>query len=287
MATNQKIQFKDQQEIIIWLDAALHTEREKYKQFPVLPDVMPGYEATQAWGYVVAGYFLIEESFKALLYIRKIGVPTKHSLTMLFDLFKPDDKDVLRDYYSDYRATVGGHRADFQFTALDEFLKNLDGDPNQKGTDHIGSFDWRYFLIEEPKSQNMPFISIDYLHEVAYGCNEIAKSAYRGEPATRQYTHSRRMYFSRQEKYQAWLTVRMNSDGWGELPDRWEILWGPDYRERYDLLLFKGKGMEPFLSEWPENPALPIFDKRKELEEYDVEKGYGSIGMTVINPPLP
>ena len=75
MATNQGIQFKDPKEITIWLEAALQSEQEKYKQCPVLPDAMPGYEAARAWGYVVAGYFLIEESFKALLHMRKIGVP--------------------------------------------------------------------------------------------------------------------------------------------------------------------------------------------------------------------
>ena len=157
---------------------------------------------------------------------------------MLFDLFEPGDKDVLREYYSDYRATIGDHRANFQFTTLDEFLKNLDGTPNKKGTDHIGSFDWRYFLIEEARSQDMPFISIDYLHEVAYGCNEIAKSAHYGNMNPRQDTHSWRMYWSRQEKYRAWLTVWMNSDSWGEFSDRCELMRGPDYRGRYDFVVF-------------------------------------------------
>lgn len=277
MATNHKIQFKDPQEIIIWLDAALKAEREKYKQCPVLPDVIPGYEAAQAWGYVVSGYFLIEESFKAFLYIRNIGVTRKHSLTMLFNLFKPDDKDILRDYYSDYRATIGDHRANFQFTTLDDFLKNLDGDPNRTGTDHIGSFDWRYFLIEEAKSQNMPFISIDYLHEVAYGCNKIAEHLQYGNLNPREYTHSWHMYRERQLKNRAWLEVRLNSDGWRELPDRWEILWGPDYRGRYDLLLFEGDVGKYFFSKLPENATLQIFDKRDELEKYDVKEGYESI----------
>ena len=282
MATNQQIQFKDPRWVIAWLETALRAEQKKYEQCPVLPDMVPGHESAQAWGYVVAGYFLLEESFKALLYLRAKQVPTKHSLTMLFDLLEPDDKDVLREYYSDYRATIGGHRANFPFTKLDEFLENLDGDPNRQGTDHLGSFDWRYFLIEENRSQNMPFVSIDYLHEVTYGCNLIAHDAHYRNFNPRQHTHSWRMRRSRQAKYQAWLTVRMNSDGWGELPDRLEILWGPDYWGRHDLLLFKEGSTHLYISELPEACQLPIDDKRTELEEFNEEQGYKSIGITVI-----
>ena len=71
MATNQTITFKDPLWITAWLDTALKKEREKYKQCPVMPDFAPGHEVAQAWGYVVAGYFLVEESFKALLYLRE------------------------------------------------------------------------------------------------------------------------------------------------------------------------------------------------------------------------
>ena len=41
---------------------------------------------------------------------------------------------------------------------------NLAGDPNKKG-DYIGSFDWRYFLIEEKRSAKMPTVSVEFLHE--------------------------------------------------------------------------------------------------------------------------
>ena len=36
--------------------------------------------------------------------------------------------------------------ARFPFATLDEFLTNLDGDPNPKGDDYLGSFDWRYLF---------------------------------------------------------------------------------------------------------------------------------------------
>ena len=64
MATNQTIDFKDPLWITAWLDTALEKEKEKYEKCPVKSDLLPGHEAAQAWGYVVAGYFLVEESFK-------------------------------------------------------------------------------------------------------------------------------------------------------------------------------------------------------------------------------
>ena len=85
-------------------------------------------------GNIVAGYFLVEESFKALLFLRGKQVPTKHSLTMLFNLFEADDKETLREFYTDYRETIGGGVGAFPFKTLDDFLGNLDGDPNKQGT---------------------------------------------------------------------------------------------------------------------------------------------------------
>ena len=112
---NQTIDFKDPLQITAWLDTALKKEKEKYEKCPVKSDLVPGHEVAQAWGYVVAGYFLVEESFKVLLYLRGEKVPTKHSLTMLFNLFEPGDKKILREYYSDYRATIGGYGGKFPF----------------------------------------------------------------------------------------------------------------------------------------------------------------------------
>ena len=77
----------------------------------------------------------------------------------------------------------------------------------------------------------------------------------------------------------------MNSAGWEDLGDRLEILWGPDYRGRYDLLLFKGKRTDVYFSELPEDCSLPIVDKRKEIEEFDVEEGFRSISITHVSRP--
>ena len=81
-------------------------------------------------------------------------VPKIHSLFVLFSQLEVTDQAVLRKYYNDcnatmdYKATMEGGVEAFPFKSLDDFLLNLDGDKN-----HIGSFDWRYFLIEEKRSK--------------------------------------------------------------------------------------------------------------------------------------
>lgn len=279
---NQTIDFKKPLWIIAWLDTALEKEQEKYKKCPVMPDLVPGHQVAQAWGYVVAGYFLVEESFKALLFLRGKQVPKMHSLTKLLCLFEASDKETLREFYTDYRETVRGGVDPFPFRTLDDFLVNLDGDPNN----HMGSFDWRYFLIEEKQSQKMPTVSVEFLHEIAYGCNRMVEHAHTGRAEPSRHTRSWRMRWKRSEKYRDWLMVRMNSEGWDELGDRLEILWGPDYRGRHDLLLFKGKRTRPYFAELPESFSLPIVDKRQEIESFDVDEGMRNIGVTRISRPF-
>ena len=284
MAAKQTIDFKDPSWITMWLDTALKKEKEKYEKCPVMPDLVPGYVAAQAWGYVVAGYFLVEESFKALLYVRGKNAPKSHSLSTLFGLFDQNDKTILREYYDDYRATISGDGMAFPFKSLDDFLTNLDGDKDGRG-DHVGSFDWRYFPIEEKRSQKMPFVSVDYLHEIVFGSTRIIESANNGRFEPSRYTHSWRMRRERERKYTDWLTVRMNSDGWDELGDRLEILWGPDYRGRYDLFFFRGEERGGCFSKIPDDVGLPVVDKRKEIEAFDAEEGYRSIGVTRTSLP--
>ena len=77
MAANRTAAFKDPLWSTAWLEAALNKEREKYENCPVMPDMVPGYVDAQAWGYVVLGYFLVEESFKALLNIRGKKCPRR------------------------------------------------------------------------------------------------------------------------------------------------------------------------------------------------------------------
>ena len=65
--------FKEPLYMTAWLDVALEKEKEKYEICPIVPDMAAGYDEAQAWGYIVTGYFLAEQSFKALLYLREKG----------------------------------------------------------------------------------------------------------------------------------------------------------------------------------------------------------------------
>ena len=123
----------------------------------------------------------------------------------------------------------------------------------------------------------MPTVSVEFLHEIAYGCICMVEHAQHGSAEPSQHTHSWRMRRERNKKQSAWLTVRMNSEGWDELPDRLEILWGPDYKGRHDLLLFKGKEAKTCFSEIPKDFSLPTIDKRDELASFDVDEGFRSI----------
>ncbi len=265
MAVNQTIDFKDPLWILKWLDTALNKEKEKYSKCPVTPDCVPGHHEAEGWGYVVAGYFLVEQSFKALIFVRgNKEVPKIHSLSELFDLLDHSDKDTLREYYDDFKATIGGKIGVFPFVSLDDFLLNLDGNKDAPGKS-FGPLDWRYYLMEESHSIRMPIVSVDYLHEVVYGSCRILEFAINRRFKPDCYTRSWRMRWQRKRKYQEWLTVRMNTEGWESLGDRLEILWGPDYLDRYDLYIFKDQGGKQYFSKIPENSTLPIIDKRAEL----------------------
>ena len=281
---NQTIAFKEPLLMVHGLDTALEKEKEKYKKCPVKPDMAPYHETVQGWGYVVTGYFLLESAFKALLSVRgKRDVPRIHSFSALFEELGDTDKVALREYYNDYKAITREKIGAFPFDSLDDFLRNLDGDGNVRGN-HKGSLIWRYYLTEEKRGEEVPLVSVDYLHEMAYGCIRIVEHVRNEEPELTQHTISQRLYRQRERKYLDWLTVRMNSEGWEELGNRCEILWGPDYRGRYDLYFSKGKYGQISFSEIPDDSTLPVIDKRKEIESFDVQQGYRSIGVTWTSP---
>ncbi|MYC68994.1 MAG: hypothetical protein F4X12_22020 [Acidobacteriia bacterium] len=271
MPNSQKIKFKDPIRIIAWLEAALEHEREKYQKAPVQPDSVPQYEMARAWGFVVAGYSLLEQSLKALMYMRKVQVPIKHSLTALFEQLGPSDQDQLREHYSDYRETATGMRQ-FKYESLDDFFKNLDGDSNRQGSDTVGSFDWRYFPIEEARSQTMPTVSIDFLHEITSACIQMVLRIQKGDSNASSFTHSQRMFDHRSvEIYRSWYGKRMTSEEWTELDDRVEILWGPDYKGRFDYQIFRGTESTRFFGIPPDVFDLPVMDMRMQVAKFTEE----------------
>ena len=102
MKTDNTFTYKDPLWLMARLDTTLEKEKEKYRKCPVKPDLASGHEAAQGWGYVVAGYFLVKQSFKALLHIRgEKDVPKTHSLSYLFKKFDENDRKILRENYVD------------------------------------------------------------------------------------------------------------------------------------------------------------------------------------------
>ena len=279
-----KIAYKDPLYVWAWLDTALNKEWKKYATTPVTPDMVPGHELAQAWGYVVAGYFLIEQGLKGVLYVRGIEPRKTHALSVLFAEMSAKDQDVLRAYYDDFHHTFPGMRS-FPLVTLDEFLANLDGVQNSRGH-HIGSFEWRYFLTEEGSGASMPRVSINVMHEVVYGCVQLIRSIDKGDDKSAGATYSWRLRWRRSTLQQDWLTVQMNSPRWGKEGDRIEILWGPGYGNRYDYLVFEGGRIRSFFAPLPnvEEAGLSVVDKRSELASFDPEEGYRSIGVTMSRP---
>lgn len=267
-----KIRYRKPSDVRIWLDTALKKEREKYKNTPVKRDMIPNHELAQAWGYVVAGYFLIEQGLKAVLYVRNNEPPKTHVLSCLFNKLSEEDRNVLREYYHDFRHACPG-MSSFPLERFDEFLKELDGDQN----DH-GSFDWRYFLTEEGSGASMPLVSIDFMHEVVYGCMRLMALIYKKDNEAVKATYSWRLQRIRSRFQIGWLTVRMNSPGWEQEGSRIEILWGPDYAGRYDYFVFKG-GTKRCFGQLPDAKKikLEVIDKRRELESFDHDEGFRRI----------
>ena len=172
----KKTTYKDPLYVLGWLDTALKKEWQKYPATPVTPDMFPSHEIAQDWGYVVAGYFLIEQGLKAVLYMRGGEPPKIHALSVLFAELPVEDQGVLRAYYDDFCHTFPG-MGSFPLTTLDDFLMNLDGGRNGQS---IESFDWRYFLTEEGRGASMPFVSINVMHEVVYGRDALWFGLYTG-----------------------------------------------------------------------------------------------------------
>ena len=104
------IRFKGDIWIQVWLDTALEAEWRKFRDCPVNPDLMPGHEMAQAWGYVVAAYFLMEEAFKAILHLRERRVGKTHALHTLFTQLPTEHQSTLREFYRDFLATFSHGR---------------------------------------------------------------------------------------------------------------------------------------------------------------------------------
>ena len=200
--------------------------------------------------------------------MRGKAVPRIHSLAGLFELLADTDRDVLREYYTDFRRSSGGSLARFPFASLEEFLGNLDGDDNKQGRP-MGSVDWPYYLIEEMYSEKLPLVSVDYLHEVVFGCVRILQSAEHPGVDPREFCHSRRLHEKRKQAYADWLEARLRAGGLPSKENQCEIVWGPDYQDRYDLLSFREGRIVSSFSGLPNDRGLLVVDRRDEIKAFD------------------
>ena len=66
----------------------------------------------------------------------------------------------------------------------------------------------------------------------------------------------------------------MNSDGWSSLPDRIEVLYGPDHKGRHDYYVYRGRSIQVYFARLPDEGStdLHTFDMRQELAEFDPSK---------------
>ena len=94
-------------------------------------------------------------------------------------------------------------------TTLEAFLANLDGGNKR------GSFDWRYFPIEESSNETVPVVSISIMQEIVYGCLRIIEHMSHSDRDPLHYTHSWRLRWLRREPRQQNLWA---SSGSGRFP---------------------------------------------------------------------
>ncbi|MCY4258704.1 MAG: hypothetical protein OXC91_00380, partial [Rhodobacteraceae bacterium] len=223
--TLQEINFKDTSDTLHSLETALRLEKVKLQKCPVIPDLVPDHVSAQGWGYVLTAYFLVESALKALAFAHGSGVRKIHSLSALFENLDRSDQNVLREYYTDYRATAPKTLGSSPYDSVDDFLRNLDGG-GDGGRNEASSTAWRYFLIEEPRSHDgvMPTVSVEYMHEIVYGCIALLTIHEADSPTDPSfYTHSRRLHEQRAHGHADWQDRQLTLDGYAECGDRLEI----------------------------------------------------------------
>lgn len=261
----EKVEYFDK--TMLWhnMNTALKAERRKYQESPPKADMIPLHTVIQYWGYVTAAYFLIEQGMKALLVKRGEKVEFTHNLNEIYNALEPEERQIINEYYTDFLKTTGEEVKDIQIRTAQKYLDHLDG--RTQGGKRKGSMDWRYLLIESHANREMPKISINLMHEIALACVLLIK-----EHRPEEWTHSHRLHSSRKEFYKTWEQQMIHTGILNRPIGRViEILWGPDYKGRYDLMhsINDGKtlcaGLTTFEKE-PEpakNGEYTVIDRRK------------------------
>lgn len=217
--------YKNSSKISAWLNTALVSECQKYKSNPIYSDIVVEFNYAQAWGFIVAGYFLLEQGLKALLHKYKCEIERTHELYKLFERLPDEQKNNLRRHYSDFVRVVPELKQNAP-NEIDIFLMNLDGDQSK------GSLDWRYYLIEERRDSKLPFVNINLIHEIVYSICAAHRITANTQLRLEMYTYSFRLFQERKKSAHCWYEHRMSLPTWKEAGNRIEKLWGPDYADR-------------------------------------------------------
>ena len=273
--------------LVAWLDTALTKQWQKHRAAPLTPRMVPGHALAQAWGCVVAGGFLIDQGLKAVLHVRDVEPPKIHALSVLFEALPSKDQTTLKTCCDDFRHAFPG-MASFPLATPDEFLASLDGGRNSRGR-HAGSFDWRHFLTEQGSGASLPLVSVDVMHEIVCGCVRLVRTIDREDRAAGGAASNWRLQREGSHRCRDWLTVRMNSRGWGQDGDGLEIPWGPGCGDRYDCLVCEGGRIRSFfaLRLSAEDTQLLVVDGRSEVASLDMDGGFRSVGVAVGRPARP
>ena len=261
------IKFKDSSDTSKWLEAALESEWRKYASNPIHRDFIAEFNYAQAWGSIVAGYFLLEQSLKALLHKCGYEIGKTHVLYCLFSLLPDKQKNILRLHYSDFVKSFPGLGKNTS-NDIDGYLKNLDG--NQSN----GSFSWRYFLIEEPPDNKLPFIEINLIHEIVYSICAVHREYENADYKHDEDTYSARLAHHRRVVFLRWYEERKCSGDWTDLGDRIEVLWGPNYADRYSYVIINGDQISSCFGMISENlkNKFVVHDVRDKFQSFQERK---------------
>ena len=116
---------------------------ELYQKNPMRRDLVPSYEALQAWPFIVSAYSGIEQSIKVLLKMSSIEYPSSgragHRLDRLFDRLPAPEQLVVRKSFDVYQSL----HYYITFASLDDFLGSI-----SVGYGNTGYDDWRYLLMD-------------------------------------------------------------------------------------------------------------------------------------------
>ncbi len=106
-------------------------------------DLVPSYEALQAWPFIVTAYSGIEQSMKVLLKMSQIDYPSTgragHRLDRLFDRLPDIEQTIVRKSFDVYQSL----HYYMNPASVDEFLQSI-----SVGFGSTGYDDWRYLLMD-------------------------------------------------------------------------------------------------------------------------------------------